>query len=51
MFHEVAKFNGCVVVVSIYHKTTWGNFFNELGLHEGLKPYIIGDKGYPLHSS
>jgi hypothetical protein len=36
---------------SIYRKTTLGNFFNELDLHEGIKPYIIGDKGYPLHSS
>jgi hypothetical protein len=36
---------------SIYCKATWGNFFNELDLHEGIKPYIIGDKGYPSHSS
>lgn len=33
---------------SIYRKITWGNFFNELDLHEGIKPYIIGNKGYPL---
>jgi hypothetical protein len=33
---------------SIYPKTTWGNFFNELGLHKGIKLYIIGNKGYPL---
>jgi hypothetical protein len=24
------------------------NFFNELDLHESIKPYIIGNKGYPL---
>jgi hypothetical protein len=35
----------------IYLKTTWGNFFNELDSHEGMKPYITRDKGYPLRSS
>jgi hypothetical protein len=32
----------------IYRKITWGIFFNELDLHEGIKHYIIGNKGYPL---
>ncbi len=32
---------------SIYQKT-WGNFSNELDLHEGIKAYIIKNKGYPL---
>jgi hypothetical protein len=33
---------------SIYPKTTWGNFFNELDLHKGIKLYVIGNKAYPL---
>jgi hypothetical protein len=33
---------------SIYQKATWQNLFNECDAHEGMKPYIIEDKGYPL---
>jgi hypothetical protein len=36
---------------SIYQKTTWRNFSNKLDLHEGIKPYIIGGKGYPCYHS
>jgi hypothetical protein len=34
---------------SIYQRTTWGDLFNEWTSHEGIKPYIIRDKGYPLY--
>jgi hypothetical protein len=27
----------------------WGDLFNDWTSHEGIKPYIIKDKGYPLH--
>jgi hypothetical protein len=33
---------------SIYKKATQGYLFNESTLHEGIKPYIIDDKGYLL---
>jgi len=33
---------------SIYWKARWGNFFNELNLHEGIKLYIIENKGYSV---
>jgi hypothetical protein len=34
---------------SIY-QITWRNFFHEFDSHEGIKPYIIGNKGYRLLS-
>jgi len=33
---------------SIYQKATLGDLFHEWNLHHGIKPYIIGDKGYSL---
>lgn len=35
-------------ISSVYKKTTQGYLFNESTLHEGIRPYIIDDKGYPL---
>ncbi len=32
----------------IYQKVKWGNLFNEHDAHEGIKFYVIGDKGYTL---
>ncbi len=31
-----------------YSKVRLGNVFHEQNSHEGIKPYIIGDKGYLL---
>jgi hypothetical protein len=42
------KYAQVLQLFSIYRKTTWGNFFNELDLHKGIKLYIIGNKDYPL---
>jgi hypothetical protein len=33
---------------SIYQRATWRDLFNEWTSHEGITPYIIRDKGYPL---
>jgi hypothetical protein len=33
---------------SIYWKATRDDLFNEQNLHEGIRPYIIEDEGYPL---
>jgi len=35
-------------LLSIYQKATLGDLFHEIFLHHGIKPYIIGDKGYLL---
>jgi hypothetical protein len=32
----------------IYQKVKWGNLFNEHDAHEGIKFYVIGNKGYAL---
>jgi len=51
IFVGIPKFmNGVRVfhLSSIYCKVTWGNLFNEYNSHEGFKPYVIKDKGYPL---
>lgn len=33
---------------SVYKKATQGYLFNENTLHDGIRPYIIDDKGYLL---
>ncbi len=35
-------------ISSVYKKVTQGYLFNGSTLHEGIRPYIINDKGYPL---
>jgi hypothetical protein len=32
----------------IYLKATWGNLFSDRNLHDGIKPSMIENKGYPL---
>ncbi len=32
----------------IYLKVTWGNLFSDSNLHNGIKPSMIRNKGYPL---
>ena len=32
----------------LYYRATTANLFSPNDMHEGLVPYLVGDKGYPL---
>jgi hypothetical protein len=43
-------FEWCIgfIFVFNYRKVIWGDMFNDNNFHEGIKLYIIKDKGYSL---